>query len=446
MVAGTEHALNALIGTILTQNTSDILSSRSFSQLHRHFDSGIHGPEIRAADIDEIADLLAASGLQNSKARRIRQLLRLLHDENGSVSLEALKSSSREQIHRHLSRFSGIGVKTIACIGLYNLGAQDFAIDTHIYRFAVRFGWVPTFTFAETLSATPTAIQTSLASAHVSPPPVLRLPMPPTEPPLHPASEARAARSLAKLLADPQVSSTTGLVGISSTSAAAAASSAVVQPCEIPSNATACDGVELTDDTAGETVDYDSDATEEMDELDARIRAFVEVDDDEIRSSAVSGYTTTGEEQHTSGATMEQLEEPTGGQSTHFVTAGEDSSSAPATDISSLVNSRSSDLSAPAHSQPAVSNANSSAASCLGGDIEDLAAQSRSVHSDRSAPARFMRIPPITDVQTHILKRFEVRDDNYEVCYSTTAPWLRRMHREQAENLDQAALFELVNI
>jgi hypothetical protein len=39
-----------------------------------------------------------------------------------------------------------------------------------------------------------------------------------------------------------------------------------------------------------------------------------------------------------------------------------------------------------------------------------------------------------------------VRDDNYEVCYSTTAPWLRRMHREQAENLDQAALFELVNI
>ena len=33
---GTEHALNALIGTILTQNTSDILSSRSFSQVCTH--------------------------------------------------------------------------------------------------------------------------------------------------------------------------------------------------------------------------------------------------------------------------------------------------------------------------------------------------------------------------------------------------------------------------
>ena len=81
---GTEHALNALLGTILTQNvcdfslfcrcfvavlslfcrcfltvfspfftvfqTSDILSSRSHSQLLKAFDSNIHGPELRGAD------------------------------------------------------------------------------------------------------------------------------------------------------------------------------------------------------------------------------------------------------------------------------------------------------------------------------------------------------------------------------------------------------------
>jgi len=56
------------------------------SQLNRAFDSGIHGPELRAAGIEEIADLLAASGLQNSKATRIRQLLRNLCDENSGGS------------------------------------------------------------------------------------------------------------------------------------------------------------------------------------------------------------------------------------------------------------------------------------------------------------------------------------------------------------------------
>jgi endonuclease III len=59
------------------------------SQLNRAFDSGIHGPELRAADIEEIADLLAASGLQNSKATRIRQLLRNLCDENSGGSCSA---------------------------------------------------------------------------------------------------------------------------------------------------------------------------------------------------------------------------------------------------------------------------------------------------------------------------------------------------------------------
>ena len=41
----------------------------------------------------------------------------------------------------------GVGVKTIACMGLYALSVSDFAVDTHLYRFAVRFNWVPTFTY-----------------------------------------------------------------------------------------------------------------------------------------------------------------------------------------------------------------------------------------------------------------------------------------------------------
>ena len=312
------------------------------------------------------------------------------------MSLEFLKSWPRERIHSYLSRFSGIGAKTIACIGLYNLEARDFAIDTHIYRFAVRFGWAPTFTFAETLSTTLVADQ--MPSAQVSLPPVLRLPLPPTEPPPQPASEARAAMFLAELLADPSIHS----LSDEREKETKRESTDQLRPCETPSNA-ACDEVQLTGDNAGATVDYDSDATEEMDETDARTRAGVQDDDDKRRSSVVGCYTSKFEQQHTS-------KQPASDQRLRFTTAEAMlATSVPATGIPSLVTQGRADASGSTLPQQLISSVDACAASWLA-DIEDLGAQQCSTSSDRNGSARFMRIPPIVDVQTHILKRFEVRD------------------------------------
>jgi endonuclease-3 len=387
---GTEHTLNALIGTILTQNTSDILSSRSFSQLHREFDSGIHGPELRAADIDQIADLLAASGLQNSKARRIRQLLRLLHDENeGSVSLEFLSNAPRDKIHIYLSRFLGIGVQTIACIGLYNLEARDFAIDTHIYRFAVRFGWVPTFAFTET-PPTPQHVTTAATpTSLVLPPPMLRpaLPRPPSEhpPPLTPGEASPVMSLLADSSSLPRLADAP--IEISSTPATASFS-AVLQPSETTaSTATSCAEVQVSGNESDATVDYDSDATEELDEADARAAA-----EEDTGGSSSGGYigsngsdtSTIEQEQQSAGTTTgEQVKHQTlhSGVSVH----GPPSAAA----------------------QPTGRSSGTFSSTALG-DIEDLGAPEGSTSSGGSERARFMRVPPITVVQDHIMKRFEV--------------------------------------
>ena len=200
---GTEHALNALLGTIMTQNTSDILSSRSFSQVHKAFDSNIHGPELRAAAIEELADLLADAGLQNTKAKRIRQLLRDIHEEQGSVSLEFLKGRPRAEVHAFLQRFLGVGGKTIACIGLYALYIRDFAIDTHLYRFAVRFGWVPTFEYhaPSPRPRPPAPAQPAPAPPQAAPAPPLALPAPPPMPPAPQANVQQTSTAAAGTIA-----------------------------------------------------------------------------------------------------------------------------------------------------------------------------------------------------------------------------------------------------
>ena len=141
---GTEHALDALLGTILTQNTSDIICSRAFSQLR-----SVYGPTLQSsralleAPADELADVIADAGLHYTKAARIQTLLRRLCQENGTQSLEFLKGQSSAAIARYLANFKGLGSKTISCVGLYCLEKRDFPVDTHVYRFCARFGWVP---------------------------------------------------------------------------------------------------------------------------------------------------------------------------------------------------------------------------------------------------------------------------------------------------------------
>jgi endonuclease-3 len=145
-----ETAENALVGTVLTQNTSDIISSRAFSNLRLHFPNFT---TLLNTPVDEIADTISAGGLHQMKALRIRDILRRVHSDSdasmapASTSLDFLKALPHKTIHAYLKDFNGIGPKTINCVGLYCLQIADFPVDTHVYRFAVRFGWVPTFEF-----------------------------------------------------------------------------------------------------------------------------------------------------------------------------------------------------------------------------------------------------------------------------------------------------------
>jgi endonuclease-3 len=45
-------------------------------------------------------------------------------------------------VKAYLSRFKGIGPKTVACVLLFSLGKPAFPVDTHVYRVTKRLGLV----------------------------------------------------------------------------------------------------------------------------------------------------------------------------------------------------------------------------------------------------------------------------------------------------------------
>jgi endonuclease-3 len=135
-----EPVLDALLGTILSQSTSDVNSGRAFVQLKAAFPDW---DAVRTAPLTRVEAAIRSGGLAHMKAGRIREILRRLHAEQGSVSLEHLRRAPTARVKEELGRLPGVGPKTSACVLLFNLGRADFPVDTHIHRLARRLGWVP---------------------------------------------------------------------------------------------------------------------------------------------------------------------------------------------------------------------------------------------------------------------------------------------------------------
>lgn len=138
--------LDSLVRTILSQNTTDALSKRAFDNLKKHFPTY---KQVLAAKPGEVEEVIKFAGLSEIKVGRIRAILTTLLSERpkdcvgGEPSLEFLREMPTEEIKEYLGNFKGVGPKTIACVLLFTIGADDFAVDTHVWHIAKRLGWVP---------------------------------------------------------------------------------------------------------------------------------------------------------------------------------------------------------------------------------------------------------------------------------------------------------------
>ena len=134
-------ALDELILTILSQNTTDRNSGRAFRELKHTYRTW---QEVCDATESELAQVIRVAGLAHYKAPRIQTVLQHLASDYGVFSLDFLAQMTPSEAQAWLTAHPGIGPKTAACVLLFAFGMAVVPVDTHIGRVAYRLGIVAT--------------------------------------------------------------------------------------------------------------------------------------------------------------------------------------------------------------------------------------------------------------------------------------------------------------
>ncbi|MDI6896068.1 Mut7-C RNAse domain-containing protein [Methanocella conradii] len=123
----------------MSQNTTDRNSAAAFERLFSAYDT----PEKLAdAPEEEIARLIQVGGLHRIKARRIKDISRLVVERYGG-ELGFACEEDVEAARRELLSIEGVGPKTADCVLLFSCGRDVIPVDTHVFRVTKRLGMVP---------------------------------------------------------------------------------------------------------------------------------------------------------------------------------------------------------------------------------------------------------------------------------------------------------------
>lgn len=140
------RGVDALVETILSQNTNNQNSGAAFRNLKRTFKTWT---AVMNAPVDELAESIRVSGLSNQKAPRIQAILRQIKLTTGKLDLEFLADMDDRAAFDYLMGFNGVGPKTAYCVLMFSFRKAVFPVDTHIHRIGIRLALIPQRSTAE---------------------------------------------------------------------------------------------------------------------------------------------------------------------------------------------------------------------------------------------------------------------------------------------------------
>jgi endonuclease-3 len=138
--------VDELVFTVLSQNTADVNTERTFAALKARFPDW---SVARDASAEEIEEAIALGGLAHTKAPRIKRILEALSAPGGAPDLGVLDGMTDAEAQDYLVSLPGVGPKTAACVLLFSLGRPVMPVDTHVHRVARRLGIIDARVTAE---------------------------------------------------------------------------------------------------------------------------------------------------------------------------------------------------------------------------------------------------------------------------------------------------------
>lgn len=139
-------AVEALVGCILSQATTDAQSGAAYDALIAKYPTWT---QLRDARVSDIAHVIKSSGLANDKARYIKHALQFIERERGEINLDFLNELNETDARKWLMQMEGIGPKTASIVLLFAQKRNVFPVDTHVHRVTRRLGWISERTSAE---------------------------------------------------------------------------------------------------------------------------------------------------------------------------------------------------------------------------------------------------------------------------------------------------------
>lgn len=132
--------VDELVYTVLSQNTADVNTDRTFSALKARYPDWA---AVRDAPLGDLVATIAHGGLAQTKAPRLKRILTALSERTGRPDLSCLEAMDDAAAIDWLTSLPGVGPKTAACVLLFSLGRPVMPVDTHVHRVSRRLGLIP---------------------------------------------------------------------------------------------------------------------------------------------------------------------------------------------------------------------------------------------------------------------------------------------------------------
>ncbi len=133
-----KEPFRVLIATVISQRTKDEVT---YSVAERLFEKYPDPSSLKNAPVDEIARLIYPAGFYKQKARKIKEIARIIDEEYDGVVPRTLDE---------LLKLPGVGRKTANIVLSRCFDQYVIAVDVHVHRISNRLGWVSTRTPEET--------------------------------------------------------------------------------------------------------------------------------------------------------------------------------------------------------------------------------------------------------------------------------------------------------